>query len=282
MSLGAFVGVQLTTNTAVIGDLPRPGERSFQLTEQYFAFPREILLEGTFTLLVGRRPMEQESFTLERVQDGKLLLTSNLQANELAATQRLQLTDDLRPLSYTLQGPLVYGGSRAEAAFSPAEGQATLSICCTLTEKGQQIQRRIVPLDGAPVLYDFSVPSHFALIYRAIAEPLARGVPPEAVRFTALTPQALRSEPLRIEEIRTAALAARGGEREVPATRYRLVIGGDANPLWVDLYALEDGESVGTLLAVHIPQQPRLASSSPITIYRSDLYPQGLENPERP
>ena len=271
--LGGFLGFQLGAHR-IIGGAPGLGERSYQTTEQYFAFPRAIELQGAFTMQIGNRPLEQETFTLERLEDGKELFTSNIQANELAATQRLQLTSDLRPLSYSLQGPLVYRGIRAEATFTDA--QATLSVCCTTGASGQEISRRIVQLEGFPVLYDFSVMSHFALLHRVMTEQLARGVSPKDLQFTALTPQALRAEPLWIEDIQPATLTSQGHTLSV--TRYRLAIGQKENPLRVELYAPDNEE----LIAIYIPTQSRLASSSAIFAYRSDLYPQGLEVPQAP
>jgi len=274
LGLGVVLGVQLALRTPVIGDLPGPGERAAPLTERYFAYPRQILGEGTFTLRVGERPLLQEAFTLEQVEDGALLLTSNiraLQSGDLTAVQRLKLTADLRPLSYSLQGPLVYGGSRADATLGPEE--AILTVCCTLTEEGQQIQRRLIPLSPAeePVLYDFSVLSHFEILYRVIAERLRRGASVKELRFTALTPQALRAEPLIVERVEPAALLSDG--RRVEVTRYVLRFGSASNPFRVELYALD---AEGVLLAVNFPVQPRLPSSEANFAYRSDLYPNGL------
>ena len=274
LGLGVFVGFQFGVNRAVIGGAPAPGFQSAHTTDQYFAFPRAILIRGTLTMEIGSRPLEQEDFTLEKQEDGKLLLTSNIQANELAAVQNLQLTPDARPLSYSLQGPLVYRGIRAEAGFT--DEQANLSVCCTTTASGQEISRRIVQLDGFPVLYDFSVMSHFALIQRVLSEQLARGISPKELKYSAITPQALRVEPLWVEDIQPATLTSQG--RLLSVTRYSLAIGQKENPLRVDLYALDKEE----LLAIYIPVQPRLASSSAIFVYRSDLYPQGLEIPQVP
>jgi hypothetical protein len=119
--------------------------------------------------------------------------------------------------------------------------------------------------------------SHFALIYLVLAEQAKQGVDLEGLRFTALTPQALRVEPFRVESREPATL--RSQERVLPVTRYRLAIGEGEDPLRMDLYALDDER---VLLAVYIPRQPRLASSAAILIYRSDLYPQGFEVPEGP
>lgn len=271
MGLGVFVGLQLGLNSTAIGELPAAGERAYQTTEQYFAFPREILLQGTFTVEIGDRPLEEEAFTLERLEDGKLLLTSNIQAGELAAFQRLKLDADLRPLSYRLQGPLVYRGSRAEADFS--SDHVTLSLCCTATASGQQVSRRIVPLQGFPVLDDFSVMSHFALIYQVISNQLQQGISFKELELMAITPQALRAEALQVEDVRSATLESQG--RKLPVMRYLLAIG-SKEPLRVLLYGLEEE---GTLLAISIPTQPRLASSAEIFAYRSDLYPQGLGIP---
>lgn len=273
LGLGAFVGFQFGA-TRAIGGAPGTGQKSAHTTEQYFAFPRQIELQGTLTMQIGNRSLQREDFILEKQEDDKLLLTSNIQANELAASQRLQLTPDLRPLSYSLQGPLVYRGIRTEASFS--DGQATLSVCCTTTATGQEISRRIVQLDEFPVLYDFSVMSHFALIHRVLSEQLVRGAVPQDIKFSALTPQALRVEALWVEGVQPATLINQGNILHV--TRYRLAIGQKENPLRVDLYALENEE----LLAVYIPVQTRLASSSAIFAYRSDLYPQGLEVPQVP
>ncbi|OGF57385.1 MAG: hypothetical protein A2Z21_05970 [Candidatus Fraserbacteria bacterium RBG_16_55_9] len=275
LGLGVFVGFQFGVNRAAIGGAPAPGFQSAHTTDQYFAFPRAILIRGTLTMQVGNRPLEEEDFTLEKQEDGRLLLTSNIQANELAAVQNLQLTSDSRPLSYSLQGPLVYRGIRAEAGFT--DDQANLSVCCATTAAGQEISRRIVQLDDFPVLYDFSVMSHFALMQRVLAEQLARGISPNELKFSAITPQALRVEPLWVEDIQPATLTSQG--RLLSVTRYSLAIGQQKeNPLRVNLYALDNEE----LLAIYIPVQPRLASSSAIFAYRSDLYPQGLEIPQTP
>lgn len=278
LGLGVVLGVQLALRTPVIGDFPGPGEHAAPLTERYFAYPRQILGEGTFTLRVGERPLLQEAFTLEQVEDGTLLLTSNvraLQSGDLTAAQRFKLTSAFRPLSYSLQGPLVYGGSRADASFTREE--AILTVCCTLTEEGQQIQRRLIPLPPGeePVLYDFSVLSHFEVLYRVIAERLRRGASVKELRFTALTPQALRAEPLVIERVEPAALLSDG--RRVDVTRYVLRFGSEENPFRVELYALDTEE---VLLAVNFPAQPRLPSSEANFAYRSDLYPNGLRSAE--
>ncbi|GEM_PF-3555104 len=274
LGLGVVLGVQLALRAPVIGDLPEPGERAAPLTERYFAYPRQILGEGTLTLRVGERPLLEEAFTLERIEDGTLLLTSNiraLQSGDLTAAQRLKLTPALRPLSYSLQGPLVYGGSRADASLTREE--AILTICCTLTEAGQQIQRRLIPLPPSeePVLYDFSVLSHFEVLYRVIAERLRQGASWEELRFVALTPQALRAEPLVIERAEPAALLSDGSRIEV--MRYTLRFGPEGNPFRAELYALE---TEGVLLAVNLPVQPRLPSSAANFAFRSDLYPNGL------
>lgn len=273
LGLGAFVGFQFGVNRA-IGGAPEAGQKAAHTTEQYFAFPRQIELQGTFTMQIGNRQLEEESFTLERLEDGRQLFTSNIQANELAATQRLQLASDLRPVSYSLQGPLVYRGIRAEANFT--DGQATLSVCCTIGASGQEISRRIVQLEDFPVLYDFSVMSHFALLHRVITEQLTRAASPRELRFSALTPQALRVEPLWVENIQPATLTSQG--KMLHVTKYTLAIGEKEKPLRVELYAPENEE----LLAIYIPTQPRLASSSAIFAYRSDLYPQGLDMPQEP
>ena len=80
-----------------------------------------------------------------------------------------------------------------------------------------------------------------------------------------------------MEDIQPATLPSQG--RLLSVTRYSLAIGQQKeNPLRVNLYALDNEE----LLAIYIPVQPRLASSSAIFAYRSDLYPQGLEIPQTP
>ena len=297
LGLGVALGLQLAVHVPAIGERPGPGERAAPLTGAYFAVPRRVLDEGTFALTVGTRPMLQETFTLERQDDNTLLLSSNVRAGELAAVQRLVLTERFEPLSYVLQGPLVLGGRRAEAHVDLKARRATLSVCCTrarASEAGaeggdarpqEQIQRRLVMLeDGVPALYDFSVPSHFALLYRAIQERLRAGASPDEVRFVALTPQALRAEPLRLARVAPSTLTLNddtGTGTGVAVTRYELRIGPEAATageiLTVELYA-QDAE--GTLLAVHIPVQPRLAASKPVTIYRKDLYPQGVRLPE--
>jgi hypothetical protein len=272
LGLGVFLGLQLALHTPVIGDLPGPGERAAPITEEYFAIPREILVEGTLALLIGSQQMAEEVFTVERQDDGTLLLSSRIEASDLAATQRLLLTRELKPLSYTLQGPLVLGGRRAEAKLDLKGRQATLTICCRRTEEGEQLQRRIVPLEDEPVLYDFSVPSHFVLLYLTIRHQLQGGVTWDELRYTALTPQALRAEPSVIEAVEPAALKLQAREETIEVMRYVLRFGEDEG-LTVELYA-QDVE--GTLLAVHIPVQPRLASSETVLIFRRDLYPQGF------
>jgi len=119
IAIGVALGTQLGLDQTIIGDFTDSEERAYQTTDRYFAFAREILLDGTFTMRIGSQVKETESFTLERSAEteNQLLLTSNIQADELSARQRLQLTPDFRPISYNLQGPLIYQGNRAEAEF---------------------------------------------------------------------------------------------------------------------------------------------------------------------
>jgi len=272
LALGVVVGLQLAVHMPVIGDLPRPGERASPITEAYFAIPREILSQGTLALFIGSQEMAEEAFTLERQDDGTLLLSSRIQAGELAAVQRLVLTEIFEPLSYSLQGPLVLGGRRAEAQINLKDSRATLTVCCRRTSEGEQLQRRIVTLEANPLIYDFSVPSHFVLLYLAIRERLQDGSAWDGLRFTALTPQALRAEPLAIEAAEPSYLKPKGGEGVISVTHYLLRFG-EGEGLSVELYA-QDSER--TLLAVQIPAQPRLASSEAVVIFRRDLYPQGF------
>ena len=274
IAIGVALGTQLGLDQTLIGDFTDAEEQAYQTTDRYFAFAREVLLEGQFTMRIGNQAKETESFTLERSAEteDQLLLTSNIQAEELSARQRMQLTPDFRPISYNLQGPLVYQGSRAEVEFR--DSQAIMRVCCKTTPEGQQLNRRIVEVgaDETPVLYDFSVMSHFALMHQLIARELAKdGVTPADLELTALTPQALRMESLAIESIEAVTLAS--DDQRIPATRYHLSIGSASKRLSIYLYEMTD-ENI--LLAVYMPTQPRLASSAPIFIYRSDLYPDGL------
>ena len=276
IAIGVALGTQLGLDQTIIGDFTDSEEKAYQTTDKYFAFAREVLLEGTFTMLIGNQAKETESFTLERSAetDNRLLLTSNIQAEELSARQRTQLTPDFRPISYNLQGPLVYQGSRAEVEFQ--DSQAIMRVCCRTTPDGQQLNRRIVEIgEATPVLYDFSVMSHFALMHQLIASELAKdGVEPADLRLTALTPQALRMETMTIRTVEPVTLTSDG--QQIPATRYHLTSGSEASSLSIYLYEMTD-ENI--LLAAYMPTQPRLASSSSIFIYRSDLYPDGLELP---
>jgi len=277
IAIGVALGTQLGLDQTIIGDFTESEERAYQTTDRYFAFAREILLDGEFTMRIGNQVKETESFTLERSAEteDQLLLTSNIQAEELSARQRMQLTPDFRPISYNLQGPLVYQGSRADVEFQ--NSQAIMRVCCRSTPEGQQLNRRIVEIgDATPVLYDFSVMSHFALMHQLIASRLSsEGVEPSDLRLTALTPQALRMETMTIQSVEPVTLGS--GDQRIPTTRYHLTSGNGEGNLSIYLYEMTD-ENI--LLAAHMPTQPRLASSSAIFIYRSDLYPDGLELPD--
>ncbi len=276
IAIGVALGTQLGLDQTIIGDFTDSEERAYQTTDRYFAFAREILLDGEFTMRIGNQVKETESFTLERSAEteNQLLLTSNIQAEELSARQRMQLTPDFRPISYNLQGPLVYQGSRAEVEFR--DSQAIMRVCCRPTPEGQQLNRRIVEIgDATPVLYDFSVMSHFALMHQLMSNQLsADGVEPSELKLTALTPQALRMETMTIQGVKPVTLVSE--DQRVPTTRYHLTSGNDDRNLSIYLYEMTD-ENI--LLAAYMPTQPRLASSSAIVIYRSDLYPDGLELP---
>jgi hypothetical protein len=267
LGLGVFLGLQIGANGPAIGGAPIAVERPQQTTEKYFAFPREILLQGTFTTQIGDRPLAHESFTLEKQVNGELLLTSKIESNELSragdAVQRLRLTAELKPISYVLQGPLVYGGDLAEATIT--DGQAVLSL------SGQEISQREVALDQFPVMLDFSMMSHFALIQYILSERLAQGAALTDLRFTTLTPQALRAEPLLIKDAKPTVIESQG--QLIQVTRYTLAVGQGENLLSAELYVRD---SDGVLVGVYIPAQSRMPSSGAITAFRSDLYPQGL------
>ncbi len=276
VAIGIALGTQLGLDQTITGEFTGAEERAYETTDQYFAFAREVLLDGELTMRIGGQTKETESFTLERSaeSENRLLLTSNIQADELSARQRMQLTPDFRPISYNLQGPLVYQGSRAEVEFR--NGQAVMRVCCRTTPDGQQLNRRIVELGAdTPVLYDFSVMSHFALMHQLISSRLAEDdVQPADLRLTALTPQALRMETMSLESV--DPVTVRSDDQRIPATRYHLASGQDDSNLSIYLYEMTD-ENV--LLAAYMPTQPRLASSSSIVIHRSDLYPDGLDLP---
>lgn len=277
IAVGIALGTQLGLDQTITGEFTGTEEKAYETTDQYFAFAREVLLEGELTMRIGGQTKETESFTLERSAEteNQLLLTSNIQADELSARQRMQLTPDFRPISYNLQGPLVYQGSRAEVELR--DSQAVMRVCCRTTPEGQQLNRRLVELGnkGTPVLYDFSVMSHFAVMHRLISSRLATAdVQPADLQLTALTPQALRMETMTLESV--DPVTVRSNDRRISATRYHLTSGQADSNLSIYLYEMTN-ES--TLLAAYMPTQPRLASSSSIVIYRSDLYPDGLELP---
>ena len=276
IAIGVALGTQLGLDQTIIGDFTESEERAYQTTDRYFAFAREILLDGEFTMRIGNQVKETESFTLERSAEteNQLLLTSNIQAEELSARQRMHLTPDFRPISYNLQGPLVYQGNRAEVEFQ--DSQAVMRVCCRTTPEGQQLNRRIVEIgDARPVLYDFSVMSHFALMHQLISRQLSEeGGEPSDLTLTALTPQALRMETMTIRNVEPVTLTS--NDQQIPATRYHLTSGNDDRNLDIYLYGMTD-ENI--LLAAYMPTQPRLASSSSILIYRSDLYPDGIQLP---
>lgn len=278
IAVGVVLSTQLGLERTIIGDFTGAEQKAYRTTDKYFAFAREVLLDGEFTMRIGGQTKETESFTLERSAEteNQLLLTSNIQADELSASQRMQLTSDFQPLSYSLQGPLVYQGSRAEAEFQ--DNQAIMRVCCRMTPEGQRLNRRIVQLgnEGTPVLYDFSVMSHFALMHQLISSQLStEEVEPPDLKLTALTPQALRMETMTIQSVEPVTLSS--DDQRIPTTRYHLTSGKDDSNLSIYLYEMKDEN---TLLAAYMPTQPRLASSSSIFIYRSDIYPDGLQLPD--
>jgi len=278
IAVGVVLSTQLGFEQTIIGDFTGSEEKAYRTTDKYFAFAREVLLDGEFTMRIGGQTKETESFTLERSAEteNQLLLTSNIQADELSARQRMQLTPDFQPLSYNLQGPLVYEGSRAEAEVQ--DNQAIMRVCCGMTPEGQRLNRRIVELGntGTPVLYDFSVMSHFALMHQLIASRLStEGVEPSDLKLTALTPQALRMETMTIQSVEPVTLSS--DDQRIATTRYHLTSGNNDSNLSIYLYEMTD-ENI--LLATYMPTQPRLASSSSIFIYRSDIYPDGLQLPD--
>ncbi|HED04405.1 MAG TPA: hypothetical protein ENI60_06530 [Candidatus Fraserbacteria bacterium] len=273
LGLGTFLGFTLATNRSAVGLPPLPWERTQETTHQFFAFPRDILLQGTLTTEIGSRAMAQETFTLEKLHEGDLLLTSKIESDKLAgageAVQRLKLDANLRPLSYTIQGPLVYGGQQAGVTINGDSAELTLT-------SARKVTHRIVPLLGQPpVLLDFSVMSHFVLLERLATRLWAKATDKnETLHFSALIPQALRADTLTLKRSNNPTVLRVGPEGKVlSVSRYLAQLGQGKDALHVELFVRK---SDGTLLALRIPVQPQLPSTEPVFVFRSDLFPQGL------
>ncbi len=266
VAASVYIGTLLGTGPAVISNRPDPNDRGTAAVGGYFVLTREYLQQGTFTTQLGGQVIATEDFSLERNDDGNLHLTSEIISQERIgagerASQDLYLTSDYRPTSYLLTGGLVYQGNRVEASIA---GNRAFFTRANLKEN----INRPVDLREFPVLQDFSVMSQFQLIYSVIASQLQKGIAPEQISLTALTPQALRVEPLKLESVGQAFLESPDGS--IATTRYRIKIGevSDKDPLIIELYGAGDD-----LIAVYMPRQAKLATTSGIFAYRSDMHP---------
>jgi hypothetical protein len=247
------------------------------LTDQPQVLPFNIRLQGKFKMEMGKQTLSEESFTLLFNNKSKdLLLTSEIQASEIAragkATQGLQLTGQYRPVGYTISGPLVYEGTEAKARFT--ERQVIMDTRDQSQGKEQKAPVRIVDLKDFPVVIDFNVMSHYAILHRILVERLQTGDQPDQLQFTAVTPQALKDNPLIVKNIESAQLAYQG--KTIETKRYEIEMGTGASLLRFYLYE-EATDKERILIAIHMPAQPSLPALSDILAYRSDLYPLGLE-----
>ncbi len=247
------------------------------LTDQPQVLPFGIWLQGKFKMDMGRQTLSEESFILLFNNKSKdLLLTSEIQAAEISragkANQGLQLTGQYRPVGYTISGPLVYEGSEAKASFT--ERQVIMDSSDKSQGREQKAPLRIVDLNNFPVVLDFNVMSHYAILHRIIVDRLRQAIPLDQLQFTAITPQALKDNPLIIKKIEAAQLVYQ--DKTIETKRYELEMGTGANLLRFYLYEEATGKEKN-LIAIHMPVQSSLPALSDIVAYRSDLYPQGLE-----
>ena len=241
-------------------------ERPFEESGGVIFLAREILATGTLRTMVGSTAVSDEDFTLERFDNGTLSLGVDLESNRAGQTGRQDLLMDSnwRPMTYSVSGGVVYQANGAEASIQEDHALFTLS------KTTENLVRR-VELQGFPVLNDFSMFSQFLVIHRVILNQLSEGVALNDLEFTALTPQVLRSQQMRVESVENVSLNTSNGP--IATKRYRLVTGTESSPFIIDIYEADD-----ELVAVYHPKQDGLATTSGLFTYRSDLF-DSLEAP---
>jgi fermentation-respiration switch protein FrsA (DUF1100 family) len=216
---------------------------------------------GTFELWWGTVRLGQETFSFQRTDTGyRLISTMRLRALGIRMSQQLDLTSDLRPISYALDALTRLGSLEARAQITG--NQAWLSV-----KSGAGAFERVVTGEGEFVILDyynhfgsyFYVPSHFWLLH----ERIKRGLPMPA-KLTALVPQEVAAPFLFIYPPSTTTLTS--GGRTLEAQKYLLVLG------WLDaeLYSTE-----GKLVGVEAPQHW-------VGLHRYDLFPWGFKPPAAP
>ena len=257
---GTELPVNVQQRDSLDGVSTNRDERSFEESGGVIFLAREILSTGTFRTVVGSTPVSDEDFTLERFDDGTLSLGVDISTNRAGQTgqQDLHMDSNWRPLTYSVSGGVVYQANSAEASVQDDHALFTLS------KTTENLVRR-VELQGFPVMNDFSMFSQFMVIHQVILNQVSAGIAMEDIEFTALTPQVLRSQQMRVESVENATLETGGGS--ITTKKYRLVTGTESSPFVIDIYEVDS-----ELIAIYHPQQEGLATTSGLFTYRTDLY----------
>ncbi len=211
---------------------------------------------GSFVLQIGPWQIGREIFSLQQA-DGGYRLTSSVHLFRLGIhmTQQLDLTPDLRPISYALDGLTRLGALEARAQITGNEARLSVKSEAGSFERVVTSEAEFVILDYYSYFGFYFLPSHFWLLH----ERLKRGLPMPA-KLAALVPQEVAAPFLHIEP-RGSVMLTSGG-RALEAQKYLLVLG------WLDaeLYAAE-----GKLVGVEV--------GPGLLLYRDDLFPGGFETP---
>lgn len=245
-------------------------DSQFRTDGQVVFFETDFRDQGTFKTRVGNVEKSLEKFSFEGQSAGSFTLNSTIDeigGEGKSAGHNLSLSSDFLPIQYRLVGNVVYEGNRAEAVVLEDHALLTKSAV-------DGTYKRRAELYSQPVILDFSVMSHFYVLHEAIKLQANAGVSYEAMSFTVLTPQVLLAEQMTIVAVESAFLN-RAENESVPVTRYVLRQGAEANALEIHLYATQSGEE---LIAIHFPRQDRIAASTGVFSFRSDLY-EDLLNP---
>lgn len=162
-------------------------------------------------------------------------------------TQRYRLNQSLRPVRYFRDSFDVTNKQTVLVEVSGSQVQIDLF-------GGGQAQQQNMPISDAAMLLDTQVYSHYMLLYRRI-----QGWAPGVYENAMISPQAMDTLTLEINPPTTATL--KHGAQLLQVQRQEVVIG--KAPVWL----FSDS---GRLIAVSLVDQGKF-------IYRSDLFPDGLE-----
>ncbi len=205
--------------------------------------------KGTFVLKQAGNKVGEEKFTLTW-EGGKGKLESEMVLTLPSASITMEIQEEvdasLRPLSYKLQAETP-GGTQ----IVTVEPTDSTHYEVLVTVRGSH-QSREFELTN-PYILDNNVISHYALLGT-----LLKDLTQEVTR-TAIVPQVMMTLPLKLQPGKPITL--KSGDQSLQAKVYRIYLG----DIEIRLYEV-DGKIVGG----QIPGQQA-------TFYRSDLYPQGLE-----